>query len=41
MPIDIERWVEFTPYKENDEFSWLSWMNISSIIEFNDEVNGF
>ncbi len=43
MPIDVEGWVEFSPYKEkkeqDDEYSWLSWMDISSIIEFNDEIN--
>ncbi|WP_020531035.1 hypothetical protein [Flexithrix dorotheae] len=43
MPIDIEGWVEFSPYEEkeeqNKEYGWLSWMDISSIIEFNDEVN--
>ena len=43
MPINIEGWVEFSPYRkkeeQNDQHSWISWMDIRSLIHFNDEIN--
>lgn len=43
MPIDIEGWIEYSPYKnkedQNEEHSWMPWMDISSVVSFNDEVN--
>jgi len=43
MPIDINGWIEYSPYTElkerKDEYSWITWMNIGAIIQSNDEVN--
>lgn len=43
MPIDIDGWIEFSPYtteqERNEDDAWLTWMDISSMIDFNDEVN--
>lgn len=43
MPVDIEGWIEFSPYGNKDErkdnHSWMTWMNISSVVNINDEVN--
>ena len=43
MPLDIQGWIEYSPYIDNkekeDEHSWITWMNIGAIIQFNDEVN--
>lgn len=43
MPIDIQGWIEFSPFKDKkereDKHSWITWMNVGSLIEFNDEVN--
>lgn len=43
MPVQIEGWIEFSPYENpkerEDEDSWISWMEIGSVIQFNDEIN--
>jgi len=43
MPVQIEGWIEFSPYENlkerEDEFSWTSWMEVGSVIQFNDDIN--
>ena len=43
MPIDIEGWIEYSPYESlverEEEYAWISWMQVGSVIMFNDEVN--
>ena len=43
MPVQISGWIEFSPYENYDErkedSSWISWMELGSVIEFNDEIN--
>lgn len=43
MPVQIEGWIEFSPYENlserKEESSWISWMELGSVIQFNDEIN--
>ncbi|MCK8482320.1 hypothetical protein [Psychroserpens algicola] len=43
MPVQISGWIEFSPYENSDhrkeDSSWISWMELGSVIEFNDEIN--
>ena len=43
MPIDIQGWIEYSPYSDSKEreaeHSWIPWMSIEAIIQHNDEVN--
>ena len=43
MPINIQGWIEYSPYEDEkereDQDAWITWMNVSSLIDFNDEIN--
>ncbi|BDD07290.1 hypothetical protein [Aureibacter tunicatorum] len=43
MPIDINGWIEYSPYtneqERKEEYTWFTWMDVSSFIRFNVNVN--